>query len=64
MVFDADTVADRATWDAPTLPSIGVEHVLVNGRQVFPATPGMTRPGKILRREVAHNNNPKEINPS
>lgn len=64
VVFDADTVADCATWDAPTLPSIGVEHVLVNGQPVFPATPGMTRPGKILRREAAHNNNPKEINPS
>ena len=63
VVFDADTVADCATWDAPTLPSIGVEHVLVNGQQVFPETPGMNRPGKILRREATYKN-PKETNPS
>ena len=25
VVFDADTVADLATWEAPTLPSAGVE---------------------------------------
>ncbi|WP_434641968.1 N-acyl-D-amino-acid deacylase family protein [Achromobacter piechaudii] len=63
VVFDADTVSDRATWDTPTLPSVGVEHVLVNGQQVYPETPGMTRPGKILRRQAAHNT-PKEITPS
>ncbi|MDX3986491.1 MAG: D-aminoacylase [Achromobacter sp.] len=63
VVFDADTVADCATWDAPTLPSIGVEHVLVNGQQVFPEMPGMNRPGKILRREATYKN-PKETNPS
>ncbi|EHK66938.1 N-acyl-D-amino-acid deacylase family protein [Achromobacter arsenitoxydans] len=50
VVFDADTVVDRATWEEPTLASIGVEQVLVNGRQVFPAAAGMPRPGKILRR--------------
>ncbi len=52
VVFDADTVEDRATWEAPTLASAGVEHVLVNGQQVFPAAAGMARPGRILRRET------------
>lgn len=52
VVFDADTVRDQATWESPTLPSVGVEHVLVNGQAVFPATKGMTRPGRILRRET------------
>ncbi|MCY1367245.1 N-acyl-D-glutamate deacylase [compost metagenome] len=52
VVFDADTIEDRATWEAPTLASAGVEHVLVNGSQVFPAAAGMPRPGRILRREA------------
>jgi N-acyl-D-aspartate/D-glutamate deacylase len=51
VVFDADTVCDRATWDAPTLASAGIEHVLVNGCPVFPAAPGTHRPGRILRRD-------------
>lgn len=50
VVFDADTVVDRATWEAPTLASAGVEHVLVNGTPVFPAAADMPRPGRILRR--------------
>ena len=53
VVFDADTVEDRATWDAPTLASAGIEHVLVNGSPVFPAVAGQQRPGRILRREAA-----------
>ena len=53
VVFDADTVADLATWEAPTLPSAGVERVLVNGVQVHPPLPDTPRPGQILRRSVA-----------
>ncbi len=30
-IFDADTVLDRATYTEPTLPSEGIEFVLVNG---------------------------------
>ncbi|WP_371321242.1 N-acyl-D-amino-acid deacylase family protein [Achromobacter seleniivolatilans] len=50
VVFDADTVADRATWEAPTLASTGIEQVLVNGRQVFPPQADGGRPGQILHR--------------
>ena len=46
VVFDADTVADLATWEAPTLPSAGVERVLVNGVQVHPPLPDTPRPGR------------------
>lgn len=30
-VFDAATIIDRATFDAPTTPSAGIAHVMVNG---------------------------------
>ena len=46
-VFDADTVQDRATWESPTLPSVGVELVLVNGSPVFSAGPGRVRPSRV-----------------
>ena len=45
VVFDADTVADLATWEAPTLPSAGVERVLVNGAGAS-ALPDTPRPGR------------------
>lgn len=54
VVFDADSVADLATWESPTQASVGVECVLVNGEQVHPARTGMARPGHILRRTAAH----------
>ena len=31
MVFDPETVIDRATYKEPTLPPEGMHHVLVNG---------------------------------
>ncbi|MDQ8757447.1 amidohydrolase family protein [Sphingosinicella sp. LHD-64] len=31
VVFDPDTVLDRATFAEPTIPSAGIDHVLVNG---------------------------------
>ena len=34
VVFDADTVTDRATYDAPTLTSEGIRHVFVDGTPV------------------------------
>jgi hypothetical protein len=34
VVFDADRVADRSTYDVPTTASIGFEHVFVGGEAV------------------------------
>src|SRR6266404_162573 len=50
-VFDPDTVADRATFEAPTTPAAGIEHVFVNGRPVWTeGKPTGERPGRALRR--------------
>jgi N-acyl-D-amino-acid deacylase len=54
VVFDAQSVADRATFDMPKLPSAGIDLVLVNGQPVWQqgaTTPA--RPGKLLRRADA-----------
>lgn len=32
VVFDPDTVCDRASYSEPRVPPVGIEHVLVNGR--------------------------------
>jgi len=32
-VFDPEIVADRATFEVPTTPAAGIEHVFVNGRR-------------------------------
>lgn len=34
-VFDAETIADRATYAEPTLPPVGIDFVLVNGELVL-----------------------------
>jgi N-acyl-D-amino-acid deacylase len=53
VVFDADAIADRATYAEGRRPAVGVEHVLVNGELVLhhgartPALPG--RPLKMTR---------------
>jgi N-acyl-D-amino-acid deacylase len=51
-VFDPDTVADRATFEAPTTPAAGIEHVFVNGRPVWTGgRPTGERPSRALRRQ-------------
>ena len=51
-VFDPDTVADRATFEAPTTPAAGIEHVFVNGRPVWSeGRSSGKRPGRALRRQ-------------
>jgi N-acyl-D-amino-acid deacylase len=35
VVFDAETVADRATYDDPQQLPLGIDHVFVNGTQVI-----------------------------
>ena len=47
VVFDADRIADRATYEDGRQPAVGVEHVLVNGEPVLldgQRTPGASRP--------------------
>ena len=36
-VFDPDTIADRATFDDPTLPAAGIEHGLRQWRPCIPS---------------------------
>jgi N-acyl-D-amino-acid deacylase len=51
-VFDPETVADRATFEKPTIPAAGIEHVFVNGRPVWrEGRPTGERPGRTLRRQ-------------
>lgn len=49
VVFDPDTVADRATFEAPHTFPDGVDLVLVNGRVAWDGAPG-ERAGRALRR--------------
>lgn len=44
VVFDADEIADCATFDNPTRPAAGIEHVFVNG------TPGWSKEGETGKR--------------
>ncbi|MGE0007783.1 MAG: amidohydrolase family protein [Parvibaculaceae bacterium] len=50
VVFDPDTIIDRATFEDPCRPAAGIEHVFVNGRAVWRGG-GATgaRPGAVLR---------------
>ena len=51
VMFDAETVADRATFDQPTRPAAGIDIVMVNGAIVREG--GRVtgeRPGRALRR--------------
>src|ERR1041384_1175194 len=51
VVFDPNTIIDRATFQEPQLTSQGVKHVFVNGVEVW--TDGQVtsnRPGRALRR--------------
>ena len=51
-VFDPATVIDRATFEAPTTPAAGIEHIFVNGCPVWTeGKPTGARPGRALRRQ-------------
>ena len=53
-VFDADTVADRATFETPIQVSTGIEEVFVNGVHSWSQGRGLARAGGFLaRKEVA-----------
>lgn len=49
-IFDAATIADKATFDAPQQFAVGMRHVLVNGQAVL-SDGEMTaaRPGQVVR---------------
>jgi N-acyl-D-aspartate/D-glutamate deacylase len=47
VVFDADTIIDNATYEDPYALTTGVEHVLVNGSEVWPEATAST--GRQLR---------------
>lgn len=51
VVFDPQTVADRATFEAPIQPPDGIPHVFVNGMPVIDDyEPTEHRPGQVLSR--------------
>lgn len=50
VVFDPDTVADRATWEEPRLHPVGIDRVLVNGQVVIAdGEPTGAIPGQVIR---------------
>jgi len=52
VVFDADAIADRATFDDPTQPAAGIDMVFVNGQIIWrDGAPTDARPGRALRRQ-------------
>jgi N-acyl-D-amino-acid deacylase len=51
VVFDAATVRDRATFEQPKAPAVGVDHVLVNGTVAYQSgATEVKRNGRFLRR--------------
>jgi dihydroorotase len=54
VVFDPERVSDRATFEDPGAPSLGVDHVIVNG--TFVVRDGLfvdgVRPGRAVRRVI------------
>jgi N-acyl-D-amino-acid deacylase len=50
-IFDADTILDQASFEAPTRPASGIECVVVNGAIAWTAS-GSTdsRTGRVLQR--------------
>ena len=51
VLFRAEAVADRATFNDPERPPVGIDHVIVNGRfAVRDGKPTGVRAGEIIRR--------------
>lgn len=51
MLFDAETIIDRSTFEEPRLRARGMHHVFVNGRRVWTTdAPTGERPGVLLTR--------------
>lgn len=56
VIFDPETIKDRATFENPRLPSVGVKHLLVNGEFVIreATLQQEARPGRPIRGEMRH----------
>lgn len=51
-VFDAASVRDSATFEQPTRPAVGIQHVFVNGQAALAdGVPTATRAGVVLLRQ-------------
>jgi N-acyl-D-amino-acid deacylase len=49
VVFDPETIADKATYQKPHQYSVGVQHVFVNGKQAIrDGVPTGAKPGRAL----------------
>jgi N-acyl-D-aspartate/D-glutamate deacylase len=50
-IFDAETVVDRSTYSEPSLPPVGIQHVIVNGVSVVANARSVAgvAPGKPVR---------------
>jgi N-acyl-D-aspartate/D-glutamate deacylase len=48
-IFDAERVLDRATYREPSLPPIGIKHVIVDVVSVVRTRRGRRRAGKAVR---------------
>jgi len=54
-IFDPETVLDRATFEEPTKPSDGIEHVIVGGEVVLEnGRETGARPGRLVGRDAAN----------
>jgi N-acyl-D-amino-acid deacylase len=54
VIFDRETIADRATYDRPAVAPAGIRHVFVNGeRVVADGRHTGVLPGRVLRRGAA-----------
>ena len=52
VIFDADTVIDRASYDDPMQPAAGIDYVIVAGQTIWKyGTSTGLRPGQIIKRE-------------
>lgn len=55
VVFDPETITDRATYDQPVLTSAGIDHVMVAGQLVVRdgSLDTTVRPGRPVRGRVS-----------
>jgi N-acyl-D-amino-acid deacylase len=52
VIFDPQTVAAQSTYESPTLPPVGIPHVLVNGHIVIQnGQPTDQLPGRVVRHQ-------------